>query len=77
MIYKTVRCKTVTFAGGVFVFIVVVFVIFKLKNTVETPLMTTYENRPTEGVCLPGGDPNYILGENLHAITFCVVSCCH
>ena len=40
MIYKTVRCKAVTFAVGVFVFVVVV-VIFKVKNTVETPLVTT------------------------------------
>lgn len=35
MIYKTVRCKAVTFAVGVFV-VVVVVVIFKVKNTVET-----------------------------------------
>ena len=42
MIYKTVRCKAVTFAVGVFVFVVfVVVVIFKVKNTVETPLVTT------------------------------------
>ena len=40
MIYKTVRCKAVTFAVGVFVFVVVV-VIFKVKNTVGTPLVTT------------------------------------
>ena len=40
MIYKTVRCKAVIFAVGVFLFVVVV-VIFKVKNTVETPLVTT------------------------------------
>ena len=73
MIYKTVRCKAVTFAVGVFVFVV----IFKVKNTVETPLVTTKNEKAQWSLTRIDLQGVSSWRRSEHAITFCVVSCCH